>query len=314
MQDMLYQTISSRFRPKLALRGAAAAVASLALGSSLLAAPIVTVYPSLASNRNGSLTYDDYAANGDTSIENGGVTTGTQAAQYSVLANGTTMNYEEAVSTGFPSWEGVAAPNTPTYANEYGNKVVFGVDIKGNGQTISLSDLQETATSSDPSTALDPGGNALGYTDPAGGFTYGLGANNYGNDFIGIIYGTNGNPNTIISSGDPTQPVDEIIGSGDGAALAALSHDDYVNDPTDYGTDPFPADATDQERLDGTADISGIYSNFNFSSTYSIDGATGTAGVVFSVPEPTACASIFLGGAVLIRRPRRKRDGEQETI
>lgn len=182
---------------------------------------------------------------------------------------------------------GVAAPNTPAYTGEFGNRMTFGVDIKGIGRQISISDLSFSGASTDS-------GNALGF-----GFT----GYSYTPAYEGIIYGTGGNPDTIITSGASTQLVDEIVGRGSGNSLPAYTSSQAVDN---FGSDPYSSPTlTDQQRIDETPAVFGITNDFNFTGTYSMDGFSGSATVTETVPEPASLALLAAGAITLISRKRR---------
>ena len=110
------------------------------------------------------------------------------------------------IVTGFPSWNGLADPGDVFGANfsqELGNRLQFGIDIKGGTNLISISQLSFSAHSTDPSNTLD--------------FAFAQGSYNYSASYVGIIYGPGGT-NTYITSGPATQLVNEIVGRGSGNA------------------------------------------------------------------------------------------------
>jgi len=255
----------------------------------------VTVIPSLAPNAYGSPSWSDYVSNATLGIENGGVSEGTGAAQYTPLPNGASFNWEEAVVTGFPSWMGVAAPNTPAYSGEYGNRLTFGLDVKGNGQPISISQLGFEGDSSDP-------GDVLQWSWATGSF-------DYSTDYVGIIYGVGGAGDiadyTYVTSGLNTQPVDEIISRGTGNSLPAYEEADAI---ANFGYDPYSApDISDQQRIDETASVFGLTSDFSVTGVYTMgNDISGSATVnETGVPEPASFSLVGIGALSLLRRRRR---------
>jgi hypothetical protein len=263
------------------------AIAAVALSSSALlpqsaqAAVSVQVIPSIAPNAFGSPNYAAYQANAVNAIENGLSTLGSGAARYDALTSGSNVDFRSVLATGFESWRGVAAPNMPTYSGEYGNRIHFGVRVLGNGTKFSAADVAFSASSTDS-------GNVLGFSFPAGVFTY-----NAGN--VGIDYGPNlvkgGGDDTIITSGLNTQLVDEFIGRGPGNTLAV------------YTTD---AGATLQDKIDGIAAANGLTGPFSFTGTVTVGAASGSATLnLVGVPEPTTLA-VVAGVAVLGLRRRGK--------
>ena len=116
--------------------------------------------------------------------------------------------------TSFPSWMGVADPGTvfgPAFAQESGNRLTFGMDIKGGTNLISIAQLSFTMTSTDP-------GNTLDWTYSPIPYSYsGLNTGSANPVYLGIIYGPNGQ-NTYVTNGPATQLVNEIVTCGSGNA------------------------------------------------------------------------------------------------
>jgi hypothetical protein len=263
--------------------GLAAALCLAAVASAPARAGLtITVTPSVAPNAFGSPSYGAYVSNAVSALENGLSSYGdpTSPSYYQALANGAQITPDQVLVSGFPSWLGTADPGTafgPAFANELGNRLHFGLTILGNGQQFSISELSFTATSSDPSNSL--------------GFSFGTGSYNYSNDYVGVIFGTGGAPNTYITSGPNTQLVDAIYGRGSGNAFPV------------YSTDP---GATDQDKLNNAL---ATIPDMTFTGTYTIDGATGSASVdVVATPEPSTLISAgtaVLFGLAYARRRRR---------
>jgi hypothetical protein len=114
------------------------------------------------------------------------------------------------IVTGFPSWLGYADPGAvfgPAYANELANRPKFGfvIDAGPGAPSISISELSFSAVSN------------TGLLD----FGFGRGSYIYSSAYVGVIFGTNGGPNTYITSAPNTQLVNEIVGIGSGNAEAA---------------------------------------------------------------------------------------------
>ena len=116
--------------------------------------------------------------------------------------------------TSFPSWMGVADPGTvfgPNFANESGNRLTFGMDIKGGTNLISIAQLSFIMASTDP-------GNTLDWTYSPIPYSYsGLNTGSADPVYLGIIYGPNGQ-NTYVTNGPATQLVNEIVTCGSGNA------------------------------------------------------------------------------------------------
>ncbi|HLK68505.1 MAG TPA: hypothetical protein VKU19_33965 [Bryobacteraceae bacterium] len=182
---------------------------ALVIGLSVHASAVnILVFPSVAPNAYGSPSYADYVNNAVTALENGQTSAGIPATP-SYYQQQSTIGIDQMIVTNFPSWLAQADPGTvfgSAFANELGNRPLFGVIINGDGQKISIDQLTFTASSNDP-------GNLLG-------FTFGAGSYNYSSNYVGIINGPGGP--TYITSGPNTQLVDEIVGRGSGNAEAAL--------------------------------------------------------------------------------------------
>jgi len=190
------------------------------------------------------------------------------------------------IVTGFPSWLGSADPADlfgPAYAKELGNRPLFGVVIQGGtgDPSISISQLSFTATSNDYADLL--------------GFGFAQGTYNYSSNYEGIIFGTNGAPNTYVTSGPNTTLVNEIVGRGSGNADAAYC------DPC----------TIDQQQ----AAINALYGDFagmtQFTGTYTLTDSNNNiltgSGTFDVVPEPYT--PFLIGGGLLaigiVRRTRK---------
>jgi hypothetical protein len=245
----------------------------------------IDVTPSVAPNAFGSPSYGAYVQNAVDALATGTSSWGdpNSPSYYQALSKGSTVSADQVLVSGFPSWLGTADPGTafgPNYANELGNRLLFGLNIQGNGEKFSISQLSFTEKSSDPANAL--------------GFTFGAGSYNYSNDYVGVIFGTGGNPDQYITSGANTQMVDAVFGRGSGNAFAV-----YMTDPG----------ATMQDKLDNA--LAGI-PDMTFTGTYTLGGATGSAFVnvaAAAVPEPSTLllsgTGAVLGLAYAWRRRRR---------
>jgi hypothetical protein len=177
------------------------------------------------------------------------------------------------IVTGFSSWNGVANP-TGAYASELGNRLHFGLDVRGNGTEISIDQLSFSMASTD--------GNTLGHS-------YSLGSYGYNSQYVGWDYGADGIRGTaddiFITSGAASQQVDEIVSRGSGNAWAV-----YVGN--------YPG--TLQDGINQAAADLGS-SPIDFTGTYTLGGAQGSATVTFEpVPEPTTAGCFLLGLGALV--------------
>ena len=273
-----------RKRIRLGLAAALCLVAGAAVPAR--AGMIITVTPSVAPNAFGSPSYGTYVSNAIYALENGLTSFGdpNSPSYYQALSNGAQITPDQVLVSGFPSWLGTADPGTafgPAFANELGNRLLFGLTILGDGQQFSISQLSFGATSSDPSNAL--------------GFTFAAGSYNYSSDYVGVIYGNDGAANTYVTSGPNTQMVDALYGRGSGNAF-----DVYTDSPG----------GTIQDKLN-TA-LAGIQ-DMTFTGTYTLGGVGGATGSAFvnvsAVPEPS---TLILTGTGLLsclnyaRRHRRR--------
>jgi hypothetical protein len=182
-----------------------ALLASLAFGDSV----VIGVSPSVAPNVYGSPSYSAYVSNAIFALLNGLNSYGNpnDPSYYSQEA---AISLSQMIVTGFPSWDGQADPGTvfgAAYANELGNRPLFGVVVNAGSGLISISELSFSAASNDPGGLLN--------------FGFAQGSYSYSSDYVGVIFGTGGAPNTYITSGPSTQLVNEIVGRGSGNADAA---------------------------------------------------------------------------------------------
>src|SRR5579871_5932825 len=208
----------------------------------------ITVIPALAPNVYGSPNWNAWVSNATTAIQNGYTSYGDPTSPSFYQQAPAVIPVTNDIVTGFPSWDGLADPGTvfgAAYSQELGNRLQFGIDIKGGTNLISISELSFTAESSDSS-------NSLGFTFPEGSY-------NYSSSYIGIIYG-DGGTNTYVTSGDPTQLVNEIVGRGSGNAWAVYDTSGDI--------------ASEQSNIVYTASQISMQP-FTFSGTYTLAGATG---------------------------------------
>jgi len=233
----------------------------------------IDVTPSSAPNGNGSPSFSGYAANAIYALENGLTSYGDPSSPSYYTQAPAVMSVLNNIVTGFSSWNGVANP-TGAYASELGNRLHFGLDVRGNGTEISIDQLSFSMASTD--------GNTLGHS-------YSLGSYGYNSQYVGWDYGADGIRGTaddiFITSGAASQQVDEIVSRGSGNAWAV-----YVDD--------YPG--TLQDGINQAAADLGS-SPIDFTGTYTLGGAQGSATVTFEpVPEPTTAGCFLLGLGALV--------------
>ena len=224
----------------------------------------ITVFPALAPNRWGSPSWNAWASNAVTAILNGYSAYGDPSSPtyYQQITNAVPVTNN--LVTSFPSWMGVADPGTvfgPAFAQESGNRLTFGMDIKGGTNLISIAQLSFTMTSTDPGGTLDWTYSPIPYSYS------GLNTGSADPVYLGIIYGPNGQ-NTYVTNGPATQLVNEIITCGSGNA---------------WWPDGTSADslATQQSNILACASQVGTQSFF-FAGSYTVDGISGTDSVTFN--------------------------------
>jgi len=232
----------------------------------------ITVIPALAPNVYGSPNWNAWVSNATTALVNGYSAYGDPSSPGYYQRAPAVISVTNNIVTGFPSWNSVANPGAvfgANYSQELGNRIQFGIDIKGGTNLISISQLSFSAHSSDTNNSLD--------------FTFGQGSYNYSASYIGIIYGPGGT-NTYITSGPPTQLVNEIVGRGSGNAWAVYDTSGNVT--------------SQQSNLD--LQISQLGNQpFNFSGTYTIAGVTGSNSVTFN-PVVTNSGPVLGTGGISI--------------
>ena len=229
----------------------------------------IQVTPSSGPNGYGSPNYSGYAGNAIYALENGLASYGNPSSPSYYNQAPAVMSVLNNIVTGFASWNGVANPSG-AYASELGNRLLFGLDVKGNGNKISIDQLSFVMSSTD--------GNTLGYS-------YGLGSYGYSSQYVGWNYGADGIRGTaddvFITSGAASQQVDELVGRGSGNAWAVYEGD-------------YPG--TLQDEINQAAAALGT-SPIDFTGTYTLGAVQGSATVTFEpVPEPTT----FIAGALLL--------------
>jgi hypothetical protein len=232
----------------------------------------ITVIPALAPNAFGSPNWNAWVSNATTAILNGYTAYGDPSSPGYYQRAPAVISVTNDIVTGFPSWNGLANPGAVFGANfsqELGNRIQFGIDIKGGTNLISISQLSFSAHSSDASNSLD--------------FAFAQGSYNYSASYVGIIYGPGG-ANTYITSGPSTQLVNEIVGRGSGNAWDTYDTSGNI--------------ASQQSNLDLLISQLGDQP-FNFAGTYTIAGASGSNSVTFN-PVVTNSGPVLGTGGITI--------------
>jgi hypothetical protein len=276
-----------RFRTQRFVSVASLIVLTLGFNVVVNAAVIVNVYSTFGPNVS-SPSFSGYSTNAINGIQAGGTTQGT-AGTPTYWQNRPSGPVTEVLSgETAPNWMGLANPSAP-FNNEQGTFKYFGVDVKGNGTQISLSELSFLSSSNEAG-----GGNFFGASlSFAAGDTYNA-------NRVGIL------GSTRITSGSATQLVDEILYTGFGLTF------DVDAAPPEPGT-------TEQLRLNaGLNDLNGS-APFSITGTYTVKTAagailgTGTAterldpSGAGAIPEPGSIGLISLGLTCLLFARRKKR-------
>jgi hypothetical protein len=236
----------------------------------------LNVYPSSAPNAYGSPSWAGYAANALTSLENGLGTTGDPSVSPTAYAiAGPVISPGDIAVTTFHSWRGQVNPPAP-FANEYGNRLHFGLHAFGDGQTqFTLEDLTFEIHSSDA-------GDTLVFTGDFIGYSYN-GTTRYGIDW-GADRVKGGIDDVTYTSGNGTTLVDELVYVGAGNAWWP------------GGDDPNPGNPAGgaQAAMDGLYSWVRANGPITVTGEYEIGDFTGSAAVdVVAIPAPGA---LLLGG------------------
>jgi hypothetical protein len=249
----------------------------------------IDVVPSSAPNgSSASPSWTSYVANALNSLENGLGNIGNRATDPTAyeIAGSKILPGEIAV-TSFNSWRGQVSPPAP-FANEYGNRLHFGLHAYGDAQ-FKLADLTFAMHSSDPTDSLVFTGNFIGY--------------NYSTTRYGINWGTDGvkggGDDTVYTSGNGTTLVNEIVYVGVGNAW-------WPGKGGSYGSDPANPIGGAQAAMDDYYAWVNTLEPITVTTTYSILAYSGSASVDV-VPEPVTMAGLALGIGCLTRYVRKRR-------
>lgn len=246
----------------------------------------IQVTPWSAPNGYGSPSFDGAVSNQIYALRNGLTAYGNPALPTYYQAAPAVMDVRDNIVTGFPSWKGDADPvgtYGAAFGSEFGNRLHFGIDIRGQESKIAIVNLAFTAFSTDL-------GNSLG-------FSYIVGSYNYSSQYMGWDYGLDGVRGTgddiFITGGPNSRLVDEIVGRGSGNAWDV------------YDTSA-PLLGTRQEKIDfAVSQIKGDGTPFDFVGTYTMGDVNGSGKVTFgTVPGPasvpdTGSTLALLGGALM---------------
>ncbi len=238
----------------------------------------LNVFGSLAPNRWGSYSYDGYAVNALTALENNAATAGdpSKPTAYSQVSQ---IDPRQNVVTGFPSWLGDASPQG-AFAAELGNRLTFGLYVDGGGAQFDAHDITFNMTSTDP-------GNVFGYTEAVTDFIPGSGTFS-----TKVLYGDTGD-GTWVQITDPLALYKRLVFVGMGNA-----------------PDAYTDGLTNQQQID--AAVASIPTPYSITGTYTLtlpshDPVRGSATVdVAPVPEPTSLALMgtIVAGLWALRRKR----------
>jgi hypothetical protein len=301
------------FRMKKVYQLAAVAAGILtAAGAHAQAAPGISIMvtPWSAPNTFGSPSFDPAAQNQFNALRAGASSAGTPGTPTYYQAITGPVGYGANIATNFNSWMGDANPGAG-FGSELGNRIHYGIQINGNGQQFSISQL---------SLVLDGDGTGdpfdynfgTGYQYSA----YGTG----GGGYVGILKGLDGilgtADDTFVTSGAATQLVDGLIGRGSGNADAV-----YCGAVPDTSG---PCGAGNQGYIDaeiaalqgiGFTQLTGTYSLLNANGA---PVATGAATVHFTatagVPEPATWMMMILGFGFIGAAVRRRRSDEVAAL
>lgn len=265
------------------------AILTTALASQ--AAPIITVYPSIAPNIFSSPYGDAYIANAVQGLRNGGAPTGTPGTPGFYSTTGPNVPINHMIVTNFNSWLGHLNPGSlfgPAFSNEFGNRLTFGMSAisPAGSREISLSMLEAEIVSTDSNNFLSVPREFVG--------------GNYGPDLIGIQRNPNGTIFDILDNGElGTTPVDELYFFGYGQAFEILDTD--FADPNNLTQEEFAALIADPSVTSARPfSITGNYYLGAFGGGTTVD----VIDPQFIVPLP-ASAWIFAGAVGLLAARRR---------
>ena len=240
---------------------------------------------------SGSPSFAAWQSNAIQGLSNGFSNVGNPATDPTAFATVTGTNVRDIIPTGdFTSWNGQANPSG-AFANELGNLLFAPVIVTGtNGTTFSLSQILFTGVSSDM--PGNPAGSLLGNVTDLNNFSYSAGR-------VGVVFNADGSK-TLITSGGPTQVVNELIYRGVGSFHQIL---------TQAGTGQ-----TGQQLLDAEAAQLSAFGPLTFSATYSIYKDCNEQGPCFAVVLSDRHPACGLGAGAVEHRPAGPRSGGALTL
>jgi hypothetical protein len=257
----------------------------LCLHGACLGDIVVDVYASSAPNAAGAASWGAYVTNAMYAIENGLSVYGDPSTSPSAYTQAPdVIGPGDIAVTSFHTWKGVINPPAP-FANEYGNRLHFGLHILGNGTQFSISQLSFAMDSSDATDSL--------------ACSYATGSYNYSSSYVGINYGTDGIKGTSddvrITSGANTQLVDELVsrGSGNGWWPGGDLPDAGVGDP--------------QSAMDTYLAWLGSEAPVTVTGTYALAGGPSGSDSVVVTPEPASLVLLCVAALCLLVCNRRRR-------
>jgi hypothetical protein len=258
---------------------ALAVVAQLSFAGWAAAGVTLDVYPSSAPNASsGSPSWSPYVANVLNSLANGSGNLGdrnTDPTAYEIA--GAVISPGDIAVTSFHSWRGLVNPPAP-FANEYGNRLHFGLHAYGDGTTqFALNDLTFEMHSSDPTDSLGFTGDFIGYSYN-GSTRYGI---NWGPDRV-----KGGGDDIVYTSGNGATLVDELVYVGVGNAWWPGGGDPDPANPIG-GAQAAMNDLYNWILTDGPITVTTTYTLGDFAGSASVDVAI--------VPSPGALLLGALG-------------------
>jgi len=249
----------------------------------------VEVLPALAPNAFGSPSWTGWEANALSALESGASSAGTPGTPTFYQPLSGSVDASATIVTGFYSWLGVADPAAP-FDQESGNRMTFGLAIEGNGTQFSISELGFDAIGNDSGDLLGQGFGGVGNG-------YGPGGYDYSANYVGVIFGKGGNPDTYITSGPDTQLVDALFSRGSGNSQAAYC----------------AGCSTADEQAAIAAAVAGMGGMTQFTGTYYLSANGDESGTFASgsgtfylsgTPEPSTFVLLLagVGGLLMSRR------------